>query len=331
LKKLNIDSEKRKQKTASMLKCGGISDILYTVGNTGEIQLSKQFKRMKDEKSIDVIERIDKERKNYWERFKYVLEKFMERQMQRTVSISTTLKGEYVRKYLPILERIITTQTDYINEFGRMYDDKEDAEHVSHSGTGKERKPEYMFRKAGEGFEIKFKGKPSILLKETVGLKYIQFLLSNPNTTIPVQELASIRQNVSSTKSRRFDYDTLQKDEPGSHKEYSDEELRPIAHRLEQKLREKEEANNAHDYEKAEKLQAEIEEMAAYLREAKNRKHNPQTEKLRIGVKNAISDAVKRIEAYDSELAQHLNERVSTGYTCMYSNPPFDKITWYFE
>ena len=51
----------------------------------------------------------------------------------------------------------------------------------------------------------------------------------------------------------------------------------------------------------------------------------------RTGVFNAIKKARQKLEQHCPELVRHLSERIETGSTCIYLNPPGDHLDWQFE
>lgn len=235
--------------------------------------------------------------------------------VKRDDSVTINLKNKYAKKYLSLLEEIIV---DEAKQFC-LFDD----------GTSQVTTRRYLFRKAGEGFELAFEGKSSFFLKESVGLKYIHCLLGNQNRPVSVQELAFIRQN---NRNARVFYSA--EEVSSGHtitNEYENGDVRSIIAKLKMLRDEKHIANDSGDFDKSEKLQYTIEQLEDYIKKARSTKSDDGLEKLRIGVKNAISKTIERIRNYDSDCADYLEAQISTGYTCMYKNPPSDNIRWYFR
>jgi hypothetical protein len=332
INKIQVKSKDTKVKPHPLLNCGGISDFLFAIGNFGEMIIASDVRTREYGSKKKLSFEFHRLRRDYWYELKYLFERFIEEQMEHEVTITTSMKGKYIEKYLPILEKMIGIESEYINESGELLNIKELSGN-RRSKPDKMDETQSLFRKAGEGFEIAFNGRPSFFLKETVGLNYIYILMSNKNKVIPLHELVYFDRNSGESGSKPIDtyVDSLSTEGGGSNNEYVTEDFKMVVKELQSLLEEKEEANESGNYEKAERLQYKIEELQEYIREAKNIKKNPELERMRTKVRNAITSAIKKVKTNDPELARHFEERISTGYTCMYYHYPSKDIEWTFS
>ena len=94
---------------------------------------------------------------------------------------------------------------------------------------------------------------------------------------------------------------------------------------------EKEDANQNGNFDKAEQIEHEIEEIRQYLKDAKYKTTDPVVDRRRISVRNAIQDAKRRIGEYDSGFATYLDDKIDTGIICMYKKNPDDPTKWQFQ
>ena len=329
---INVASQNSKIHPQPLLNCGGVSDLLFAIGNFGERLIANEVSKNDYANEAKRFHEFSSMQRNYWSELKYLFERFIEEQMQHAVTLTTSLKGEYIEKYLPILEQMLGIEADYLNETGELLNVKKLAESRLNSHADRQEVTN-LFRKAGEGFEIAFHGKPSFFLKETVGLNYIYILLSNKNKVIPLHELVAFDTHPARTGKQPVDTyaDSLSPEGGGSQKEYSAEDLKMVVKELQRLTEEKDAANEFGYYQKAESLQYKIEALQDYLREAQNTKKDPEIEKMRTKVRNAITNAIKKVKNSDPELARHFEERISTGYTCMYYHYPSEDIDWTFS
>ena len=278
---------------------------------------------------INFLNRMGEEQ-NYWEYYKRKEKSLIEKDFTQKVTLSMQLKGKYIQTFYPVLESIAGTIEHEINEYGNI-------QSVFGKSGGKQISPEkafkeYLFRKAGEGFELSFNGRPSFFLKETVGLNYIYILLTNMNKPLSIQDIISFN-NGGSEKGQNIDTyeDSVEKVTGNTNKAYSSDDMKLVVKKLKELSEEYREANDRGNYDKAEELRYQIEKLQEYIRKSQNQKNDPELERMRTKVKNAINHAIQKIKTYDSELAQHFEEKISTGYTCIYTLSPADKIEWKFK
>ena len=244
--------------------------------------------------------------------------------LKRDYSITIQLKEEHVQEYVVFFEELARYQKEQSSIFEACLKAMQ-----PYYTLGKKKEKSFLFRKTGEGFEIVYKGKPSLFMKNSVGLTYIYFLLAHPNKPVSVEQLTSVRQE--NRVNRNLQLPSSLSSEKCSYKEYKHNDLEPVIDQLKKLREEKQQANESGYYKRAEELQYTIEELESYITHAWNAKSDPQLEKLRTGVKNAINKAIERIDQYDPDLAEYLKNGISTGYTCMYKNPPSEKIRWHFS
>jgi len=270
------------------------------------------------------------EEKNYWEYYRHKVKSQIERDFKKEVTISMRIKGKYIQSFYPVLESIAGTIEYEVNKYGNI---QSVFGKIAQFNEGKEKPTgKYLFRKIGEGFEIAFNGKSSFFLKETVGLNYIYILITNRNKLIPIQDLLyNNKKAIEHTVNVDNYNDALIKGKSVSSKEYSYEDLKPVVTELKELIKKEKEANALGNYNKAEELRYKIEKLQDYIREAKNIKQDPELERIRTSVKNAINNAIKKIKNYDVDLARHFEEKISTGYTCIYTLSPSDNVDWAFR
>ena len=283
-------------------------------------------------KSNQIKEEIIQLNKEFWTGYTGRIEQLLNTELTTEVSYSFPLKKEHLDTYLPILKQLIRLQSAAINQTGHMIQLQPPAASAPAAATNQpEELPANLFRKAGEGFEIRFKGRRPILLKESIGLHYIRTLLQNPNTPISAKDLRSMQNAAPANTTPAADYDDGLNRDSGTREAPDRRALQLIASKLTQLESEKAEANARGDYDRAEDILKKIEQIRSYLNGYKYVQKDPEAERHRTGVYNAIKTVHKKLELHYPELARHLQERIETGHTCIYLNLPQDHIEWHFE
>src|SRR6056297_1331106 len=283
-------------------------------------------------KSKQIKEEIIQLNKEFWTGYTGRIEQLLNTELTTEVSYSFPLKKEHLDTYLPILKQLIRLQSAAINETGHMIQLQPPAASAPAAATNQpEELPANLFRKAGEGFEIRFEGRKPVLLKESVGLYYIHTLLQNPNTPISAKDLRTMQHAAPSDSAPAPVYDDGLTCQSDIREQPDRRALQLIVTKLNHLESEKDAANKNCDYERAEGLRNEIEQIHTYLNGLKYGEKDPEAERHRTGVYNAIKSARQKLALHYPELARHLQEKINTGATCYYLNPPGSDIKWKFE
>jgi tetratricopeptide (TPR) repeat protein len=93
------------------------------------------------------------------------------------------------------------------------------------------------------------------------------------------------------------------------------------------------EAEDNNDFERADRLRAELDTIVDELRSAvglggRDRTAANNAERARVAVRKAITAAIDRVAEHDSAFAQHLRLHVQTGLYCRYEPDPTEPIDW---
>ena len=202
---------------------------------------------------------------------------------------------------------------------------------------------DYVFRRKEDFWNIVFEGK-SILMKNTMGLQYIAYLLQKPSVEFRVTTLQSAAKgsHVDSTASMYSKMSTEQLKQYGlsiSHglgdagailDSQSISEYKKYHQRLVEEL---ERAKGHGDPDQVALLKEQIDMISAQLKAArglrgKARKSKDDTEKVRKAVTNRIRDSLKKIKKKHRSLGVHLSKSIKTGTRCSYT--PEKPIPWNF-
>jgi len=241
------------------------------------------------------------------------------------VEFEVELDKQFISTYEPVLAAFLSAQAAHINHTGTIIPFQSTSTSTSFS------RPRNLFRRAGEGYEISFNGKPPFWLAATTGLQFLEILLRNPNGDIHVSRMLTIiGETGDSNKSlanASFDLSTdIGLKEPG----IDSPAYRTVKAALEELRSEIAENGSQMTPGRKEKLEDEILKLEKYLRNARRRRINAEVNKQRIRVKNAITDALSKIRFYDFRLYQYLDIHIETGTFCRYRSegPP---TPWQFE
>ncbi len=184
-----------------------------------------------------------------------------------------------------------------------------------------EKLPENIFRRRGDGWELRFDGQKSFRLSSVdKGCEYIHELLNRPGVAVPVWEVAAddesdlLRASLGRVGDAKIDADGL--------KTYHD--------RLKEAKGELEKAEKNGDEAEGNRLTQEIE---AIRREVNRVTHNgrivevnERKRKLSNSFSGAVKRAVKKIRETDAALAEHLNNSIQLGNHPVYQ--PAEPIRW---
>jgi hypothetical protein len=160
---------------------------------------------------------------------------------------------------------------------------------------------------------VVFDGGPEFLIEDTLGARYLDYLLHHPNQTISAFDLEVAIRPEKAEARPRF---TIQKGaDPDAARAY----LRD----LDRARREREEAAEAGRLAEAERLDGEIETLEAALRG--DCRAADTGERGRCNVSKAVAGARRRLAKGDKAeraFAEHVEWFVSVGYECLYAQPP---------
>lgn len=184
---------------------------------------------------------------------------------------------------------------------------------------------EPRFKREGEFWTIGHADDP-VRLKDTVGLRCLAQLLSNPGKEIHAADLAALASGTDvGTFRRRADL--------GDAGELLDEQAKEsYRKRLSDLESERTEAEEWGDDERAARATTEIDALVDELGRAtglggRDRRASSNVERARVNVTKAVKAAIGRIETHDADLGAHLRTAVRTGTFCVYA-PGDQQLNW---
>lgn len=168
------------------------------------------------------------------------------------------------------------------------------------------------FAKSGSMWKVVFGGRPEFHIEDTLGARYVGYLLHHPNEPIPCFKLEVA---IMPEKGLARDEDSIQKRLAG-------DAVRKCLRELEILRSKRDEAAEGHDQAEVNHLNDEIETIT---KELNRRGQSVDTgERARGNVRKAI-DAVRKklmkLGKHERAFAEHIAERVSLGYKCNYNSP----------
>jgi len=168
----------------------------------------------------------------------------------------------------------------------------------------------FVFRKAGDFWDVVYDGSGLFHLDDTFGAKYLDYLLHHPNEAISAYDLEV---TVQPEKGEARAKDSIQaKSDPEALKSYLREldKLRPA----------REKAKEDGDQAEVERLDKDIEALEAAV--SGNGQAGDAGEKARGNVSKAIAAVRRKVEGLGKkDFSQHIEQFVSTGYECIYNQP----------
>jgi hypothetical protein len=177
------------------------------------------------------------------------------------------------------------------------------------SQAGGESGPAYVFRKAGRHWEVVFAGGRAFRLRNTLGARYLDYLLHEPNDPISAFDLEV---EVQPEKGEARVRDSFQPESDAqSMREYRQELGRLLM----------ETAQVAGEPEEVARLEGEMEALKSALKGAGAADTG---ERARVNVRKAVVVVLGQLRKRGPEekaLAEHLRRHLSTGYECLYSVP----------
>ena len=195
-----------------------------------------------------------------------------------------------------------------------------------------------VFQKTGQFWTISYEGH-TFRLKDSKGLQYLAFLLSHPGEEFHALRLLSEVDGKALThghdtemSERQFLDEGLSISSLGDAGPISDDQAwKAYKRRLEELRAELEEAQEFNDYERAERVEEEIEALtkelsAAYGLGGRARKLADPGEKARKTISKAVGRALEHIKANDENLWRHLQNALSLGLFPAYK--PHPPVKW---
>lgn len=169
---------------------------------------------------------------------------------------------------------------------------------------------EFQFRKKGDLWEVIFKGGEPFYLENTLGARYLDYLLHHPNVLIAAFELEVL---VTPEKGGARSKESIQPEsDPRAKGEYR-EALRLL--QVEQRR-----AKKAGDQSRVRELNLDIQKLNAALN--KRDAMADTGERARSNVRHAVRLVVEQLEdggLEEQAFAEHLQACLSTGHECLYS------------
>jgi hypothetical protein len=171
----------------------------------------------------------------------------------------------------------------------------------------------FLFCKAGSYWRVVFDGCAEFLLPDTLGARYVDYLLHHPNRSISAFDLeVAIQPEKAEARSKN------------SFQEGADPEAaRVYLRELTRLRREREEAAEDGQWTEADRLDEEIEALTWAVRGSGQAKDTG--ERARSNVNKALAAVRRRLakgEKAEREFGEHIKRWVSVGYQCLYAHPP---------
>jgi len=181
------------------------------------------------------------------------------------------------------------------------------------------RGPRYLFRRAGDYWDVSFNGSGVTHIDHSVGMTYLALLLAVPYRDVAALDLLIARAGVHP--------DTIW----GGAGEIADEEfLRQIRVRYSDLQTRRDDATKHHDLGTLHRVQQEMDQLAAELGRRMDRRGKPRketdAETVRKAVSNAVSRAIDGFKGHLPELMRHLRASVNSGTVFRYE--PETEIDW---
>lgn len=182
------------------------------------------------------------------------------------------------------------------------------------------RDPQYLFRRAGDYWDVSFNGSGVMHIDHSVGMTYLALLLAAPYRDVAALDLLIARAGVHP--------DTIW----GGAGEIADEEFkRRLQVRYSDLQARKDEASKHNDLGTRDHIQQEMDQLAAELCQRLDRRGKPRketdAERVRKAVSNAVTRAIEGFKKKDlPELMRHLMASVKSGTVFRYE--PETEIDW---
>jgi CheY-like chemotaxis protein len=189
--------------------------------------------------------------------------------------------------------------------------------------------PDKTFRLDGEYWTIAYQGMVS-RVKDTLGLRYVAYLLRAPHRKIHVLELVAVVEGAPEEAAKgvlegREREAGLRISRLGHAGELLDAKAKAdYKRRLEELREELEDARECNDLGRASRTQNEMEMLTQELLHAvgfggRDRRAGDISERARVNVKRAIDAALQRISSHHPALGDYLSGAINTGTYCSYT------------
>jgi hypothetical protein len=180
------------------------------------------------------------------------------------------------------------------------------------SGEWPVAEPRFVFRRTSRLWEVIFAGGGRFHLENTLGARYLDYLLHHPNDPISAFDLeVAIEPEKGEARARTSIQPTI---DPRARREYE---------RALGKLRaDQESAQEAEERAEVSRLDGEIEALELALNERGGTENTD--ERARGNVRRALGVVIGKLlkgGEHEGAFAEHLRSHLSTGYECLYSQP----------
>ena len=172
--------------------------------------------------------------------------------------------------------------------------------------------PAYVFRWTGRDWEVVFRGGRMFRLRKSLGARYLDYLLHEPNEPIPAFDLEVEIQPEKAEARVRVSF------QPDSDAQAT----REYRAELERLAAKQAAAKAAGDQEEVERLEGEIEAFQSALRAGGGAADTG--ERARNNVRKAVAAVIQKLSEGGPEeraFAEHLRDHLSIGHECLYSQP----------
>lgn len=172
--------------------------------------------------------------------------------------------------------------------------------------------PRFVFRHAGDKWIVIFDGSPEFFVNDTLGARYLDWLLHHPNREISALEL---EQEIAPEKAKARTRETFDDGLDG-------DTIRSYLRDLDRLRNLRDEAHDSADLGEVNRLDGEIEAIESELK--KRGRSRDAGEKARDNVRKAIGAVRKKLakgDRYQKAFLRHIDDMVRTGYGCEYLQP----------
>lgn len=180
---------------------------------------------------------------------------------------------------------------------------------------------EYLFRRQGQTWTLRFRGSEPLLMSDSKGLRYIRFLLMQPGERLTAKALVDLDEGR----------------EVGSHPlstslAADQEAIDSVRATMRELKRDLADAEEFCDTDEAERLRGEIEKLEDYVKQeaglgGKSRRESPDQKRARTAVSNAIKRAITAIGKEHDAFAKYLKRQVQTGFFLEYRDTDTPWVT----
>ncbi len=223
---------------------------------------------------------------------------------------------------------------------------KQPADEVSKEHAEHDEGSDNVFRKEGDFWKIVYRGKQLPPIRRLKGFEYIAKLLDGQRFDSPLELIAALEGVSVSGVAKRYSEMTSEKleEEEGLSLKKSEKPQELMDHRYEADIRKKvlelgreiREAQEDNDPAELSRLEAEKEKLLELAQKSKklggrSRTFDNSQKRARKAVSKAIHEAIKALEEYDSDLAEHLRKRltpISYPFSYFDQTQPHPDIRW---